>query len=201
MQSKSLLIAIAAFAVTATSVHAYGGNKMLIRAGLSDEQVSAIQEAQELSRVGDFTAARDKLAEAGVTEETLLFIQKEARETREIIRQALEDEDYSAFKEAIADSPLADLITSQDDFVQYCEAHKLRLLGEWSKSREILNELGVDALKPKSQRHLFRSDFLTSLTDEQREAFMVAKQANDRSTMQAILDEAGAGFHHRGVGW
>ena len=50
MQSKSLLIAIAAFAVTTTGVQAYGGTKILNRAGLSENQIEAIEEARELKQ-------------------------------------------------------------------------------------------------------------------------------------------------------
>jgi hypothetical protein len=33
--------------------------------------------------------------------------------------------------------------------------------------------------------------FLSQLTDAQKDAFAVARQANDRDAMEAILDEAG----------
>ncbi len=61
MQSKSLLIAIAAFAVTATGVQAYGGMKILEKAGLSEEQISAFETARELRQSGDIAGARDAL--------------------------------------------------------------------------------------------------------------------------------------------
>lgn len=197
MQSKSLLIAIAAFAVTATGVHAYGGTKTLTRAGLTDEQVSAIEQAQELRVMGDLTAARNKLAEAGVTEETLLSIREAAKETKDKMRQALKDGDYAAFKETVIDSPLADIITTEADFEQYREAHELRLAGEWAEAHEILDELGAEVHDRDAHRHTFRKHFKNNLTPEQNEALMVAKQANDRATMQAIFDEAGFDFRHQ----
>lgn len=190
MHSKSLLIAIAAFAVTATGVHAYGGPKILNRAGLNDEQVEAIEEARELRAAGDLTAARDKLVEAGITEETLLSVHKARLEAKTAIHEALDKGDYEAFKKAIIDSPLADIITTKEDFEQFKEAHALRLKGEWEESQAIMQELGFakrDGMW-RGGRHNFP---LENLTEEQREALMVAKQANDRSTIQAILDEAG----------
>lgn len=121
MQSKSFLMAVAAFAVTTTGVHAYGGSKILNKAGISEEQIVAFEEARELRRSGDIEAARDRLIEAGIDEGTL----KKVHHAR--------------------------------------KHHK----------------------------------FLEDLTDEQRDAFRVAKQANDRATMQAIIDEAGIVHTHK----
>jgi len=66
--SASLFIAVAAFAVTMTSVQAFGNPEFLIKAGLSDEQVIAVQEARELRKGGDIVAARDTLVAAGIDE-------------------------------------------------------------------------------------------------------------------------------------
>jgi len=78
MQSKALLIAVAAFAVTATGVHAFG-DTLLTKAGLNQEQITAVHEARELKKAGDFVAARDLLADAGITEDEIRAIHKQAR--------------------------------------------------------------------------------------------------------------------------
>ncbi len=191
MQSKSLLIAIAAFAVTATGVHAYGGTAVLERAGLSEVQISAFEAAREFRAAGDLDAARDVLVEAGIDEDTLRSVHQAAHAVRQSMRTALQAGDYEAFKEVIADSPLADIITTEADFVQFKEAHALRTAGEWEDAKEILDELGVEP----NQRHGYHKAFhrhpLKELNEEQRAALQVARQANDRATMQAILDEAG----------
>ncbi|MCA9354253.1 MAG: hypothetical protein KC877_01905 [Candidatus Kaiserbacteria bacterium] len=190
MQSKSFLIAIAAFALTATGVQAYGGAKILGRAGLTEEQVEAIEEARELRALGDHTGARNKLLEAGIDEETLRSMRDAAREVKDAIREAIEADDYEAFKVAVADAPLADIITSKADFEQLVEAHEMRMAGEVQVASEILDELG---LEPHFGGHPHRGDMpqLQELTDEQRETLQVAHQANDRATIQAILEEAG----------
>ncbi len=82
MQSKSLLIAIAAFAVTASGVHAFSSPAAAQRAGLNKEQVRALSEARELKESGDLTAARDKLVEVGITEDSLLAMRLVAKENR-----------------------------------------------------------------------------------------------------------------------
>ncbi|MCA9357170.1 hypothetical protein KC872_03075, partial [Candidatus Kaiserbacteria bacterium] len=196
-QSKSLLIAIAAFAVTATGVHAYGGPNILSRAGLSEKQVIAIQEAQQLKATGNDTAARDRLAEAGITEETLKSIHRAAKAVKVEMREALKDGDYEAFKKAVADGPLSDVVVSEDDFKKFRQAHDLRLNGEWAEAADILEELGVDVDKKHFYQKGLKKGFMSHLSEDQRSALQVAKQANDRATMQAIMDEAGLDFGHR----
>lgn len=209
MYSKSLLIAIAAFALTATGVNAYGGIKVLGRAGLTDDQVEAIEEARELREMGDYTGARDKLVKAGVTDDTLKNVHRATNEVRIAIEEALNNNDFKAFKVAIADLPLADIITSKEDFQQFKEAHDLKKAGKLDQSSAIMSVLGVDSVGGNSSfGHMHRSNLMENLTDQQIEALRVARQANDRATMQAIYDEAGVeGWsgqsvgHHHMIGW
>ena len=90
MQSKSLLVAIAAFAVTATGVQAYGGIQAWERADITEEQRSALEEAHELRLGGDKEAARDVLVEAGIDEEVLRSLREASKEVRAEIREAIE---------------------------------------------------------------------------------------------------------------
>lgn len=192
MNSKALLIAIAAFAVTTTGAHAYGG-AILSRAGLNEKQVAAVEEARTLRAVGKFTEARDKLVEAGITEEDLRSVHKVANEARLAIYGAVVHKDYEAFKDAVIGSPLADLITSKVDFEQFCEAHELHTTGEREAAKEIMDELGFGL--GVLQHHQIPS--IIELSQEQREALRVAKQSNDRATIQAIFDEAGYEPYHQ----
>ena len=118
---------------------------------------------------------------------------------REAVHTALEEDDYRAFKAAIADSPLADIITSRADFEQFQEAHRLRQAGNWDEAEDIMDELGVTHPGVGGHHHL-PPPFISDLTDEQREALQVARQSNDRATIQAIFDEAGIELpvHHYG---
>ena len=194
MQSKSLLIAIAAFAVTTTGVQAYSAN-ILDRANLTDEQKNAIMEARELREVGNYEEARDLLAEAGIDEDVLRTLHQAKHEARAEMKAALEAGDYEAFLEVVADTPLADIITSESDFEDFREAHQLRQEGDKEGAKAILDDLGIE--REHKGHHKGKRYILSQLSDEQREAFMVAKQANDRATMQAILDEAGVELPNR----
>tara|TARA_B100002051_G_scaffold172700_1_gene163300 strand:+ start:1708 stop:2301 length:594 start_codon:yes stop_codon:yes gene_type:complete len=193
MQSKSLLIAIAAFAVTTTGVHAYGGTKVLQRANISEDQIAALEEAHELRKNGDADSARDILIEAGIDEEVMRSIRDAKREIKNEVREAVENNDYEAFVEAIEDGPLADIITSEADFEKFREAHELREDGQHEEAREIFDDLGIER-KHKPER----PDIIENLTEEQREAVRVARAANDRETVRSILEEAGVELPDRG---
>lgn len=195
MQSKSLLIAIAAFAVTATGVHAYGGTKVLNRVGLNKDQIEALRYAHELKAMGDHTAARDHLLAANINEETLHAMQQATKISRMAIHEALEANDYEAFKIAIADSPLADIITTKADFLQFKAAHELRE----RKERGMSYEAGQRIESHTARLHRYedmkqKSSTWFDFSDEQRAALQVARQGNDRGTIQAIFDEAGVEY-------
>jgi len=123
--SQTLAIAIAAFAVTITSVQAFGNQEFLTQAGLNDEQVVAVQEARELRRMGDLKAARDALLDAGIDEETITELRQAHRQHR------------------------------------------------------------------ANHQHRFKVQIAQDLTPQQQDALQVAKAANDRVAVHAILDEAG----------
>jgi uncharacterized protein YgbK (DUF1537 family) len=146
-KAKALLIPVAAFAVTVTGASAFN-SEVLERAGLNDTQISAFEEAHELRIEGDREAAREVIVDAGIDQDTLESVReamKEHRqETRTAISEAVEDEDYDAFQEAIEGTPLADLITSEDDFELFVEAHELREAGDKEAAKEIMEDLGFE---------------------------------------------------------
>lgn len=198
MQSKAFLIAIAAFAVTATGVQAYGGAKIFARAGLSEQQIEAFEVAHELHKKGEGVRARDVLVEAGVDETTLSAVQTAAREARHAILRAVDDKDFVAFTAAIVDMPLADIITTERDFALFVEAHELRKEGSYTAADEIFADLGVEPGRTVHQRGslpnrgaMYREQVAHTLSSGQHDALRAARQANDRATMEAILSEAG----------
>jgi hypothetical protein len=196
MNSKSLLIAIAAFAVTATGAQAYVGTKSLALAGLSSEQISALEVARSLRAEGEVEKARNVLVEAGVDEQTLITIREAARAARAAMQEAVQTGDFAVFREVVADTPLAHVITTEADFELFREAQALRAEGRYDEAREIMDELGV------AESHGRRSGVghgrgygprgdRPELSLEQRDALRAARQANDMATVRAILDEAG----------
>jgi hypothetical protein len=196
MNSKSLLIAIAAFAVTATGAQAYVGTRTLERAGLTVEQIGALGEARSLRAEGNVKKARDVLIEAGVDEAALAAIKAAALATRTAMQTAVAAGDYGAFREAVADTPLSDIITTEADFELFREAHELRAEGKHDEAQEIMDELGVSEPRGLGKGfghrhgHGLHGD-KPVLSFAQRDALRAARQANDMDTVRAILDEAG----------
>ncbi len=188
MQSKSLLIAIAAFAVTATGAQAYVGTKNFSQLGLSTQQVQAFSQARDLRRKGEVEKARDVLMEAGVTEDTLASLRTATHAPHQAVHEAVLANDYDAFKEAIVGTPLADIVTTEADFVEFKKAHDLKSEGKISEAKDIFADLGLSGKKLGRQHKMFR---LPELSDDQRDALLVARQANDQETVKSILIEAG----------
>ncbi len=195
MSSKYLLIAIAAFAVTASGAQAFSGNTYLNRSGLSGSQAQAFTVARELKQKGRIDEARDVLVKAGIDESALDSMRQVARLAHEAIEQAVADNDFQAFREATVDTPLYDLINTKEDFALFVEAHSLRDAGNYTEAREIMDELGVGSRMKHGNRgygqRFNHHASLGNLTDEERDALRVARQANDNETVQEILAEAG----------
>lgn len=194
MQSKSLLIAIAAFALTTTGAQAYVSNIDL----LSSEQQAAFAEARELKEKGEIKKARDVLVKAGIDEETISTLRKANKNSRNAIWTAVEENDYEAFKEVAKNSPLLDIITTKSDFELFAKAYDLKRDGKTEEAKEILDDLG---LSQKSHGHFIKNvhnnkrhkELISELSEKQREALRVAREANDKETVKAILREAGIG--------
>lgn len=195
MNSKSLLIAIAAFAVTATGAQAFVGTNYLVQAGLSQSQVEAFTQARELRLKGKSDEARDLLLEAGLDEEALASLKAAAKAAHEAMHTAIESRDFSAFRLATEGTPLYDIITTEDDFELFVEAHEMRRDGRYDEAREIFDELGVPARDKKGHHgrgHMMEHGLRhIELTDAQKDALRAARQANDKETIAAIMEEAG----------
>ena len=93
MKSKPFLIAVAAFAVTASGVQAFASTDLLEKAGLNERQIGAFEAAREKRHAGDFEGARDALLDAGIDEEVLQSVHIASREQREAIRATIVNKD------------------------------------------------------------------------------------------------------------
>ncbi|MFT7507561.1 MAG: hypothetical protein ACI92I_000721 [Acidimicrobiales bacterium] len=146
-KTKALLIPIAAFAVTVTGASAFN-SVVLENAGLDTAQITAFEQAHELRKEGDKEAARDVLVEAGVDMETMQAVRGAMKEHRQemksAIYEAVGNNDYQAFIDAIEGSPLVDIITSESDFELFVQAHTLRAEGDREEAKEIMEDLGFE---------------------------------------------------------
>jgi hypothetical protein len=154
MQKTPLLMAAAAFALTATGVYAHGNAKQIIsRADLSEEQVQALEVAHELRQAGDIEAARDTLVEAGFDVEALKALREAKQAVRAEINAAIEAGDYEAFREAALGTRIGEAITSEKEFKKLVEAKELRQEGEFREARAIYQNLDLPRGKAHGHYH------------------------------------------------
>lgn len=145
---KQLLIPVAAFAVTATSAAAFGNfDFSQLNLNLSDNEVSALEEAQQIRETAN-EQARAVLEDAGIDDDRMHEIHDAMHEAREAEHEAmdaaLEAGDYQAFLEAVANTPLADVIDSESAFETFKQAHDLRESGDFEGAQALMSELGLE---------------------------------------------------------
>ena len=210
---KTFLIPVAAFAVTVTGASAFNSD-MLRRAGLTDEQVSAFEQAKELRQSGDTEAARDVLVAAGIDESVMgrvraamgesSFKFKHGRDSE--VQAAIEANDYSAFRLAIAGSPLSDIINSEAEFALFVEAHNHIKAGDRDSAKAIMEDLGIT----KDKKHDGKKRgpwggkdpaFMASLSEEQRVELKAAFEARDHEKVREIMEAAGIEKPGKGKGF
>lgn len=194
MNSKSLLIAIAAFAVTTSGAQAFVSSDYLNRAGLSINQVEALSQARDLRIKGKSGEARDLLLEAGVDEEVLIALRKATHAAHSAMHQAVKDGDFEAFRIATKGTPIYDIVTTEVDFKLFQEAHNLKTEGKIVEANQAFTDLGLPEVSHrgnnKVNRFFSRHD-LSQLSTEQASALQAAREANDKETVKQILKEAG----------
>lgn len=171
-KSSYLAVPIAAFLLAGTSVSAFNPD-LLEKAGLSETQIAAFEEAKELRKSGDKDAARDVLAEADINLSTLEEVRKaahvERKEHREAVKQIIESGDYDAFVELQGDGPLFYAIDSETDFLKLREAHELRASGDHEGAKAIFTELGIKPGHGHGMRGSHRGHFELKEDREVRE--------------------------------
>lgn len=191
---KSLLIPLAAFAVTVTSASAFSPD-LLRRAGLNNSQIAAFEEAKELKEAGNKEAARDVLLAAGIDEEVIRQVREAMREHKNAILAAIEDDDYEAFLEAINGTAFSDFIDSEDEFDRLVEAYGLMQTGDREGVKDIFEELGLTGpyimTKLKEHREKNMPPFFNRLNERDREEFKSALRDGDRDRIEKIRKDWG----------
>ena|GEM_PF-499389 len=199
MSLRSVLIPVAAFAVTVTGASAFN-SELLHKAGLSDGQISAFEEAKELRQAGDFDGARDVLEEAGIDESVMERLRNTMRGHHNAVKMAIESNDFEAFREASEGSPLADIINTKEEFARFVEAHNLIKNGDKETAREIFDDLGIKGLgfHHKIFKHNKEPHFFDQLTTEQKNELKAALESRDREKVRELLDSYGIELPEKG---
>lgn len=146
---KHIMIPMAAFAITVSGASAFTGTDWIskLEVDLSEEQVVALERAEEIRQTAN-EEAKKVLTDAGLDETKMRAIHDAMREihkaNHEAMHKAIKAEDFEAWKEAAAETPLSEKITSEADFSKLVEAHELRENGDFEAAEELLTELGLE---------------------------------------------------------
>lgn len=155
MKSKYIVVPTAAFLMTAGTAFAFNGELLeKIELDLLAAKLEALETAHELRHEGNRQEARAVIQEASLTRAEMKRIHEAVRAhrlaVREQIKEALYADSYTAFREAISETRLSDLINSEEAYEEFARAHDLLKSGEREAAKEIFAELG---LKTKEKKH------------------------------------------------
>ncbi len=145
---KQIFIPLAALAITASTASAFVGTDMLdkLNISLTDTEQAALEQAHDIEEAAH-QEAKQVLEDAGITDARMSEIHDAMREAHkaehEAVKAAIEANDFTAFKTAVADSAMADEINTEEEFAKLVEAHNLRKAGDEDSARAIMDELGL----------------------------------------------------------
>lgn len=142
VQSKSLLIAIAAFALTTNGAQAYSG-EVLERAGLTETQRTAFETARELRAHGDNEKARDVLVDAGIDTSVIERVRSAVSSEQKTQNEVGNARNYTTRHRA------AELTESEQQAYQVAQAANDR-----DAMDAILEEAGIGSSRGSSLKYL-----------------------------------------------
>jgi hypothetical protein len=113
---------------------------------LTDEQKEAMQEVKVLFKDGKYEEAKVLAKELGLKKFRGFGKTKHMKmmggENMEAVKEAVRNNDYSAFQELISDKHFAEKIT-EEVFSKMVEVHSLVESGDKEGAREIMKEFGM----------------------------------------------------------
>lgn len=144
MYGKTLLIATIAFAFVLTGAGALNSD-ILLEAGFSEAERYALEEAYEFERNGERKKALHTLSVAGLDVEDLTKLNETIQNYEDgkysAIEAALTQDDYTTFKELTQSHPVADVVVTQDDFEEFCDAYNFHKEKEGNTLKELIEEM------------------------------------------------------------
>lgn len=134
------------------------------------------------------------------------------------VKAAIEANDYSAFQTAVADTPFAAQITTQEQFDSFVKIHTLREEGKMDEAKSLATELGLPEMKWKGMHGDFAKmdSVKTAISTNNYTAFQtaIAEHANSSLAsidtaeefaklvqMHSLLEEAKAIAEELGLPW
>ena len=109
---------------------------------LTDEQKDAMGKARELHKEGKHEEAMSLIKSSGIVLPEIKDPEQHKERKREF-DALIESSDYEAFRQKVADTPMADIIDTQEKFDALVESHSLREDGKHEEAREVLEAAGI----------------------------------------------------------
>lgn len=142
MNGKIISFSVLALAFIVGGVGVTSAYNNVGRQDLTDEQKTVLDQMHDLRMNGDFEGADALREQAGLPERGMGRGNSMMNENREAVRTAIENNDFTAFKEATKDHPMMNDVTAET-FAKMVEAHKLMDNGDFEGGRAIMDELGI----------------------------------------------------------
>lgn len=142
-----IILPVALFAITAGGAAAFSADEdLLAKLNLTSNQTEALEKADEVRR-----EAHEKvqaiLKDAGIDMETMHSIKSAEHTARaqhhKVVREAVQNEDFEAYRAAVANTPFEDTVTTEEEFAKLIEAHKLHESGEHAAAKILMEEIGL----------------------------------------------------------
>lgn len=118
--------------------------------GMDEEKIEALREIHALAANGQFEEAIELRRDANVGKK-LVKKAKRAKHKMEI-HQAVEANDFAAFREAVGEGQLGQIIDTEEEFAQLVRIHELKEAGDHEVAKAIAEELGLERPKHKANR-------------------------------------------------
>ena len=112
------------------------------REELSIYQRHTLKTAHKLHQSGEHEKAMELMESADITWRD----QKDADEhklRKKMFESKIEQNDFDLFKEMVAETPMADIVNTQEKFDALVESHLLRQEGKEDEAREVLEHTGI----------------------------------------------------------
>ncbi len=109
---------------------------------LTDGQRDALEKAHVLRMSGKHAEAKSVITSAGIVLPEIKDPEQH-KERKRHFDELIESNDYEAFRQKVAETPMADIIDTQEKFDALVESHELRDEGRYEEAKEVLENAGI----------------------------------------------------------
>lgn len=153
MNGKLGVLALLLVGVVAVSAFAmpFGRGSDAVRDAIEAGDYAAWQEAVEAQHQQMMAGmTEDKFTEMQAHHAEMAEKRAERDASREALHDAIEAGDYDAWKNAVGDRPIADVVT-EDNWSTFVAMHEAEMSGDHETARQLADELGIEEMGPRGR--------------------------------------------------